>query len=372
MPKQYKFVVDANTITMFEEHGSEFRLEPLKLNQTISFDAASGDITLVTHQSSYIETEVFHRTPDTTDDPSLYDNGEDAFTDLLGNPIAAPVDHSANDDNIDGTGGVDDKHGGLGDDNIYGLGGDDTLHGDSGDDYVVGGGGNDDVSGDDGYDALYGNDGADHLSGGGADDILNGGNGADLLEGGSGNDRISGGADNDRSDGGTGDDSIDGGTGDDNLSGGSGNDLVRGGSGRDVLAGGVGNDRLDGSSGVDYLRGGSGRDVMTGGDDGDRYIFDDGDFGGKTGLTADRITDFSQAQGDKINLAPTDANTTLDGDQAFTFIGTGAFTHTAGELRYQQSGSDTYVLGDQNGDSLVDFAIKVDGLVAFTAGDFIL
>lgn len=57
-----------------------------------------------------------------------------------------------------------------------------------------------------------------------------------------------------------------------------------------------------------------------------------------TAATADRIYDFSFAEGDRIDLAPVDANFIFSGNQAFDFIGTQAFTHTAGELRYTQSG----------------------------------
>jgi hypothetical protein len=52
------------------------------------------------------------------------------------------------------------------------------------------------------------------------------------------------------------------------------------------------------------------------------------------GANADRITDFSHAQGDRIDLAGIDARFTVAGDQAFSFIGTGLYTGVAGQLRY--------------------------------------
>jgi hypothetical protein len=47
----------------------------------------------------------------------------------------------------------------------------------------------------------------------------------------------------------------------------------------------------------------------------------------------DGIQDFSA--GDLIDLSRIDANTLLDGDQAFEFIGNAAFSKTAGELRFE-------------------------------------
>ncbi len=80
------------------------------------------------------------------------------------------------------------------------------------------------------------------------------------------------------------------------------------------------------------LRGGAGKDTLTGGIGGDRFVFAaTGD--SVTGANADRITDFSRAQGDRIDLSAIDANTGAAGNQAFTFIGSGAFTHHAGQLR---------------------------------------
>jgi hypothetical protein len=86
----------------------------------------------------------------------------------------------------------------------------------------------------------------------------------------------------------------------------------------------------------------------------------------------DFITDFLQSQSDKISLSALDANTMLAGDQAFSFIGTANFSQSAGQLRYYQSGGDTYVSGDVNGDGVGDFAIAVDALVTFQSSDFII
>ena len=174
---------------------------------------------------------------------------------------------------------------------------------------------------------------------------------------------------------------LDGGTAADTIYGLGGNDTLRGYAGDDLLDGGTGNDRLYGASGADklyggdgadFLRGDAGRDEMWGGAGADRFIFNDGHFGGATAATADIVHDFSALQGDKIQLSAVDANKGLIGDQAFTFIGTAAFGHVAGQLRYQQIGGNTYIEGDTNGDGLADFAIQLDGLQTLSSPDFFL
>jgi hypothetical protein len=62
----------------------------------------------------------------------------------------------------------------------------------------------------------------------------------------------------------------------------------------------------------------------------------------------------------------------LAGNQGFTFLGAGAFTGTAGQLRYEQISGDTFVTGDTNGDGVADFMIRLDGLHTLRSGDFIL
>jgi hypothetical protein len=98
-------------------------------------------------------------------------------------------------------------------------------------------------------------------------------------------------------------------------------------------------------------------------------VFANGDFGGATAGTADEIVDFTSGQ-DNIDLSAVDANSLLGGDQAFAFIGTAAFTNTAGELRYEEINGNTYLTGDTNGDGIADFMVKVDGSHVFTGSDF--
>ena len=121
---------------------------------------------------------------------------------------------------------------------------------------------------------------------------------------------------------------------------------IWGGGGRDVIIGGAGTDRINGGEGRDRLTGGAGDDV---------FDFDGLIDSGATVATADRITDFTS--GDKIRLAMIDAVTTLDGDQAFTFIGADAFSGTAGELRATVINGNTMITADVDGDMAADFGV---------------
>jgi Ca2+-binding RTX toxin-like protein len=155
---------------------------------------------------------------------------------------------------------------------------------------------------------------------------------------------------------------------DDTIHGLGGNDIVKGGGGNDALYGDGGSDRLIGGAGDDVLTGGAGRDVMVGGTGADHFVIDalsDSVVGGGRDL----IKDFA-AGVDKINLAAIDANSALADDQAFSFIGAGAFSHTAGELRAQMLGANTLVSGDVDGNGQADFQILLSGTVTLQATDF--
>jgi len=60
------------------------------------------------------------------------------------------------------------------------------------------------------------------------------------------------------------------------------------------------------------------------------------------------------------------------GDQAFSFIGTAAFTGVAGQLHYWYDAGRTIVSGDVNGNGTADFNIVLAGTVILVAGDFVL
>jgi Ca2+-binding RTX toxin-like protein len=137
----------------------------------------------------------------------------------------------------------------------------------------------------------------------------------------------------------------------------------------DILIGSGAANALSGGSGADSLTGGAGADKLTGGLGADRFIFTTLSDSGIAATTRDTIADFNSVQLDKIDLSAIDANTVTTGDQAFSFIGSAAFT-AAGQLRYD---AVTHLLyGDVNGDNVADFSIGLTGVASVVAGDFIL
>jgi hypothetical protein len=87
----------------------------------------------------------------------------------------------------------------------------------------------------------------------------------------------------------------------------------------------------------------------------------------------DQILDFTPGT-DKIELDRIDADSLAAGNQAFTWIGSNAFSGSAGELRaYEQSGS-WFVEGDTDGNGAADLviALTLQGPTPLSAGDFLL
>jgi serralysin len=132
-----------------------------------------------------------------------------------------------------------------------------------------------------------------------------------------------------------------------------GDDRIIAAGGRDVLNAGAGGDVLLGGDGNDMLIGGLGRDVLRGGEGADRFLFRGAD------IDRDRIMDLEA--GDIVDLARVDANRTLAGNQAFTFVG--AFSGAAGEavLDFEAAKNTTRVLFDTNGDREADFILFLEG-----------
>lgn len=161
-----------------------------------------------------------------------------------------------------------------------------------------------------------------------------------------------------------------GGAGDDTLDGGDGTDLLIGGGGNDVLVGGAGRDTLKGGNGNDTLIGGNGTDVMSGGAGADTFAF--AKTVESTAANPDTVTDFSHAEGDRIDLSLFDANTTVGGHQHFVFDGTSAIV-AAGHLSYSVDGNgDATVKGYVNADATPDIVIKLTHVTTLVVGDFIL
>jgi len=201
---------------------------------------------------------------------------------------------------------------------------------------------------------------ANVITGNGAANVLRGGAGADVLNGGGGADTAS---------------YYDGAVGvvvDLAAGTGSGGDAQG-----DTLAsienvnGSQGNDTLIGNAGANVLNGWTGRDTLTGGAGADRFVLSSVTHSPAVPATRDTITDFGRIAGDRIDLSQIDANTTTAGGQAFVFIGSALYS-AAGQLRFAQSGGQTIVAGDINGDRVSDFHIALNGTIALLSGDFVL
>src|SRR5688500_8900472 len=132
---------------------------------------------------------------------------------------------------------------------------------------------------------------------------------------------------------------------------GAGNDIIAGGQEADSITGGAGDDQLFGRGGDDYLFGGLGADLLRGGEGHDRFYY--ARTADSTSAGKDQILGFQTI--DRIDLSAIDANGSAgDGDTAFAFIGSGAFTNTAGELRATESGGVWTVEGDVDGNGIAD------------------
>jgi Ca2+-binding RTX toxin-like protein len=242
--------------------------------------------------------------------------------------------------------------------------------------------------------ALRGND---KVTTGSGSDIVVGGSGDDTVSSGAGDDsiRFSGASDGyDWVDGGSGYDVISAMargtiiglhsvTGVEKISANSfSNVVIKGSSTADTLdfsnvvldgiskiSGGTGTDTVTGSAAGDVIFGDAGADRLTGGSGSD--VFGYANISESSVASHDTIVDFTVGQ-DRIDLGAIDP-LKQRGDQAFTFIGSDAFSGSAGQLRVDASDSNvTHVYGDVNGDKIADFQIDILGHVQLTSSDFIL
>jgi Ca2+-binding RTX toxin-like protein len=148
------------------------------------------------------------------------------------------------------------------------------------------------------------------------------------------------------------------------VTAGDGVDQIKGGNLVDIVNGGAGGDKLNGAGGADILTGGSGADIFKYADTTDSGL----------GAARDVITDFAIAE-DRLNFGKLDANAALVGDQAFSFLGTAAFSNTGiGQVRYGTSGSDLVVQVDVDGNGTADMEILLQGLAGqtLTGANFVL
>jgi hypothetical protein len=141
-----------------------------------------------------------------------------------------------------------------------------------------------------------------------------------------------------------------------------------GGNGNDTLIGNSRSNILIGNEGNDLLRGGLGKDSLTGGAGADKFIFTAIN---QTKLTAfDSITDFQTLQDDKVDLSVIDANSTLSGNQTFSYITSNKFSQ-AGQIRFDALKHILYGNTDTN-QITNEFAIELAGVSVVTSSDFVL
>ena len=145
---------------------------------------------------------------------------------------------------------------------------------------------------------------------------------------------------------------------------------VRGSNGNDTISGGFGNNTLEGQGGNDTINGRGGSDTLTGGDGNDTFVFSavsDSPGGG----TTDTITDFKNVGSDKIDFSAIDANTVAGGNDVFLFGGQNNLV-VANSVTWFQSGGNTTVQADINGDTTADLTITLTGLKTLVITDFLL
>jgi serralysin len=182
-----------------------------------------------------------------------------------------------------------------------------------------------------------------------------------------------------------------------NVTGSSFADTITGNSGANRIDGGAGRDTINGGGGADTIISGRESDQLWGEEGPDTFVFKhfldssssnvlssvirvDGNY--TTGAGVDVINDFVVGA-DKIDLSGIDANSTISGNQAFTFVE--EFTGHAGEVKLVEISQGpspdssglfyTSVQADIDGDGYQDFTLQVltpFSLDPMTVADLIL
>jgi Ca2+-binding RTX toxin-like protein len=322
---------------------------------------------------------------------------------------------------------IENATGGSGADQIFGNAANNILTGNAGADHLRGGAGNDTLIGGEGMDYAWyddavsavtvelGSSAAQNTGGAGIDTLsgiegliggrfndtlignavgneLLGGDGADILVGGAGNDRLVGDAGHDHLYGGDGVDTLIGGAGydyaryDDAAAGVtvslalvglqdtgaagmddlSGIEALVGSAFDDFLSGDVGGNEILGGAGNDQIFGAGGADALTGGAGADAFFF--AALSDSAPGARDTITDFNAAEGDVVYLSGIDANSGVEGDQAFAFVS--AFSGAAGQavLSFDAAAGVSTLSLDVNGDGVSDFQLLMKGEVSSASG----
>ena len=121
---------------------------------------------------------------------------------------------------------------------------------------------------------------------------------------------------------------------------------------------------IAGLAGADRLIGHGGGDVLTGGAGADRFVYIDRRDSRMSPESEDQITDFSQSEGDRIDLS---ALAVLP----LKFMSTAPFTGPD-QVRIAFEGSATMVMVNLDGDPSPESIIRLSGTIALTQRDFIL
>ncbi|WP_412072612.1 beta strand repeat-containing protein [Pseudomonas fluorescens] len=150
-----------------------------------------------------------------------------------------------------------------------------------------------------------------------------------------------------------------------NLTGSNYHDKLTGNALANTLNGGAGNDTLTGGAGNDLLIGGTGLDMLYGGTGADTFDFNALNEMG-LGALRDVIGDFKTSEGDKIDLSTLDANLATAANDAFSFIGSTAFSSNAtGQVRF--AGGVLY--GSTDADTAAEFEIQLVGVSNLQTAD---
>lgn len=216
-------------------------------------------------------------------------------------------------------------------------------------------------------DTLEGNSSANSLSGGLGNDVLIGGGAGDDLIGGNGSDTASYANASSKVTANLSDTAF-------NIGEALGDtydsvENLAGSKYGDTLIGDNAGNRISGGDGADYIRGGAGADILLGGAGKDSFVYKSTS-DSRGSANHDKIMDF---QGDdQIVLFDIDANSTVSGNQKFSFIAAKAFSGHAGELRCIDLNEAIFIYGDVNGDKVADLILELDGGVVPSASDFVL
>lgn len=330
--------------------------------------------------------------------------GEDGNDFLIGDAGSDIIDGGTGDDTIWGGSGADSLFGGVGRDLLEGGPGADVIDGGFGFDtasyetaaravtvsLAIGGpqatgAGNDSLND---IEGLFGSRFADTLIGDSGANTLDGFIGADFMAGGAGSDYylVDNAGDTISELAGEGVDRVQAAvsyTLPDNVerlilragaidgTGNASDNAIFGTTESNVLRGLGGSDTLKAAGGADHLMGGTGVDLLSGGGGADVFVYTstaDATANAAPGAgNVEEITDFSHGGGDRIDLSA------VFGGSAGTFIGEAAFSHTAGEVRYESAADGAKLVSiDVNGDAHADMMILLDGVASVSGSDFIL